>query len=617
MEPTLPEEKITPIQSAEPVPAASAGSKHGQLLFMLGGILVLLVISVQGYFLFNITRDSHKTREPKLSPAEEEMVWRPHKDFAGLATTSVSTTSTVAEDITPTVVTGAKRELYEVREATTIKPYDASIAWLPEPRVVNKDTLPVTLGEYFPKVLYVGKVTDTGAMSGMDMYIIYEEGMGTYPALYAISSSSVVMIDKEWSFYFGGAPYWVTDSNSGFTLHRDEYMVPATLQDLVDRSVEYGSGKVEPITLAADLSGIGGQLYQYEQCFFGETPSGLLAEYVVDIPFINTSDEGGYGTPAISFNRADGTFVSGEYEIYDRVSYGCGSLCSPLKVVDRLDTDFVKTGTTAGGSSLYVLKDPYDPLMKELYEQPNTRAYVDSSDGSYNPLETNKYSYEQFVSMAPLLFWKDQLGRWVKFVHSEFLILAEKCKPIIYLYPETEMDVSVEVSPNLGFTKTIPEYGEGWQVTAKPDGTIIDKKTGLSYPYLYWTGWVEGYPLIERGWVVPQRDLDTFFDIYLAKFGLNAKEIADFKDYWREDMKETPYYAITFVDQRVIDDLSPLSVSGNPETIIRVLMTAEPLLRPKALTAPVVPPTPIRHGFTVVEWGGTILRSAEVEAEVR
>jgi hypothetical protein len=34
-----------------------------------------------------------------------------------------------------------------------------------------------------------------------------------------------------------------------------------------------------------------------------------------------------------------------------------------------------------------------------------------------------------------------------------------------------------------------------------------------------------------------------------------------------------------------------------------------PLERPIKLHAPRIPETPVRHGFTVAEWGGTILRT--------
>ncbi len=74
-------------------------------------------------------------------------------------------------------------------------------------------------------------------------------------------------------------------------------------------------------------------------------------------------------------------------------------------------------------------------------------------------------------------------------------------------------------------------------------------------------------------------------------------------------MKEAPYYAVSFVDQAVIDKLSPLSLDVTPDVVIRVLMTAMPLEKPISLREPVMPETPVRHGFTVSEWGGTILRT--------
>jgi hypothetical protein len=255
-----------------------------------------------------------------------------------------------------------------------------------------------------------------------------------------------------------------------------------------------------------------------------------------------------------------------------------------------------------------VLKDVYDSRYQELYNQKNTRAFIDTSDGNYNALETNKYSYEEFISIVPLLYWQDPFGRWVEFVNTEFIILAEKCKPVIYLYPEEETDLHVEVQPNIGFTKTIPQYKDGWNVTAYPDGTIVDRETGKDYPYLYWTGLVDGYPLIENGWVVNQPEISDFFAYVLPLYGLQGKEITDFIEYWEEDLDEAPYYAISFVDQAIIDELSPLSFDKKPDLVIRVLMTALPLPRPIPLSPPQVPTIAPRGGFTAVEWGGTILR---------
>ena len=44
-------------------------------------------------------------------------------------------------------------------------------------------------------------------------------------------------------------------------------------------------------------------------------------------------------------------------------------------------------------------------------------------------------------------------------------------KPVIYLYPEEETQVSVQLALDGGLTCTYPAYQNGWTVTAAPDGT--------------------------------------------------------------------------------------------------------------------------------------------------
>lgn len=62
---------------------------------------------------------------------------------------------------------------------------------------------------------------------------------------------------------------------------------------------------------------------------------------------------------------------------------------------------------------------------------------------------------------------------------------AEVDKPVIYLYPEEETEVSVNLNLNGKLTCTYPKYNNSWTVTAKPDGTLTDKN-GMNYNYLYW-----------------------------------------------------------------------------------------------------------------------------------
>jgi hypothetical protein len=51
----------------------------------------------------------------------------------------------------------------------------------------------------------------------------------------------------------------------------------------------------------------------------------------------------------------------------------------------------------------------------------------------------------------------------------------------------------------------------------------------------------------------------------------------------------------------------PLNVSPAPETVIRINMEFKALDAPIEVKTQVLPETPIRQGFTLVEWGGTIL----------
>lgn len=61
-------------------------------------------------------------------------------------------------------------------------------------------------------------------------------------------------------------------------------------------------------------------------------------------------------------------------------------------------------------------------------------------------------------------------------------------KPVIYLYPETEIEVSVRLDFSGKLTCTYPAYNDGWKVLAKPDGTLLVPDTGREYSYLFWEG---------------------------------------------------------------------------------------------------------------------------------
>ena len=119
-----------------------------------------------------------------------------------------------------------------------------------------------------------------------------------------------------------------------------------------------------------------------------------------------------------------------------------------------------------------------------------------------------------------------------------------------------------------------------------------------------------GVPEITEGWVVSVHGVKSFLEEKLAILGMNEKEITDFNEYWVDRLQNegSEQYKIMFVPKAYFDTLSPLTVTGDekPSSVIRVMMYAQPALVGEELPEQVLPETPKREGFTVVEWGGAV-----------
>ena len=177
-------------------------------------------------------------------------------------------------------------------------------------------------------------------------------------------------------------------------------------------------------------------------------------------------------------------------------------------------------------------------------------------------------------------------------------------KPVIYLYPEMQQQVRVELDLDGQLICTYPRYDSGWTVTAAPDGTLRDEK-GLSYNYLYWEGLLQTNWDMTEGFCVRGEDTAAFLEDALEKLGLNRREANEFIVYWLPLMEQNAYNLITFQTE-AYTDAAGLLVQPAPDTVIRVFMTWKGCesfvqLPAQELTAPE------RTGFTVVEWGGTEL----------
>lgn len=178
-------------------------------------------------------------------------------------------------------------------------------------------------------------------------------------------------------------------------------------------------------------------------------------------------------------------------------------------------------------------------------------------------------------------------------------------KPIIYLYPEEETEVTVKLGKPENITASYPTYTDGWNVLAQPDGVLTDLDTGRSLYSLYWEGKMDSKLDFSEGFVVAGSDTTTFLEEKLAILGLNEREAEEFIVYWLPKMQNNAYNLIRFKSIDEINEDMPLSFSVEPDTLIRVMMTYKPLEEYKAVPVQVLPETPVRNGFTVVEWGGS------------
>lgn len=214
---------------------------------------------------------------------------------------------------------------------------------------------------------------------------------------------------------------------------------------------------------------------------------------------------------------------------------------------------------------------------------------------------SNKVYYEKTVSLLN----KEEASNLKKYGSTQDPKEIVEDKPIIYIYPEKEMEVNVRLgNPNI-LTTSYPKYNNGWTVTAKPDGTLT--QNNKNYYGLYWEGKNHNIKVEKDGFVVEGKDTAKFLEEKLATLGLNEKEANEFIIYWLPKMEHNKYNYIRFETKEEINSYMPLEITPKPDSMIRIVMDFKALdnkinIKEQKLT------TPLRTGYTVVEWGGSEIK---------
>ena len=178
-------------------------------------------------------------------------------------------------------------------------------------------------------------------------------------------------------------------------------------------------------------------------------------------------------------------------------------------------------------------------------------------------------------------------------------------KPIIYLYPTATTSISVQLQKPENFTATYSLYGDGWRVTAQPDGKLSDA-SGKQYYALYWEGKDTSPHDFSTGFYVTKDTAAHVLEKQLTKIGLNSRERNEFMIYWLPVLRDIGQSVIHF---RLTDELqsqNKLTISPAPDSLLRIAMDIKPVRRPVVLPAQKLDSFE-RKGFAVVEWGGRVV----------
>lgn len=181
-------------------------------------------------------------------------------------------------------------------------------------------------------------------------------------------------------------------------------------------------------------------------------------------------------------------------------------------------------------------------------------------------------------------------------------------KPVIYLYPEEETDVHVELElTEAELSTTYPKYNNGWDVTAYPDGSLLNKADGSHHRYLFWDA-VNCRTRFDlsKGFCVAGCDTEEFLKEKLTYMGLTEDEMNEFIVYWLPLMEHNAYNLISFQGDAYTNS-AKLTITPTPDSECRIFMAYVPLenavdIEPQEL------PEFERKGFSVVEWGGSEIR---------
>ncbi|KAI0088381.1 hypothetical protein BDY19DRAFT_994282 [Irpex rosettiformis] len=281
------------------------------------------------------------------------------------------------------------------------------------------------------------------------------------------------------------------------------------------------------------------------------------------------------------------------------------SKCSQLSV-------YSPSNDAAGvaGSRVFEVVTSTGKIIVLPYDARNTvlsvKAKIQDKEGIPSGQQCLKFREQQL--------YDDDLLSDYDIIPGSILNLSTKLvggKPIIYIMaPGVLDDVSVSLSliPGWSFSAIYPHVpvvcnnGDEtieWVVSTLPDGTLVDKKSGLRVSYLFWEAETHPAGLLtpapsrsaspecqELDLFDPSRPMITpndavllsidnvaaYLDGALKALTLHTEARTSFITYWLPSLLKHKYVALKFLSHKSYESAAPMTVSPIPDVVTRVFM---------------------------------------------
>ena len=208
-----------------------------------------------------------------------------------------------------------------------------------------------------------------------------------------------------------------------------------------------------------------------------------------------------------------------------------------------------------------------------------------------------------------IYFYKiDKLN--IKNIKTKYKYLKdEKCepdvayKPILYIYPEKNMNISIKLEHDNNIITSYPKYDNGWYVFVERNGKIY--YNNREFYALYWDEYNNNSVDFSEGFYVDSNNASKFLEEKLDIIGLNNREANEFIMYWLPILENNKHSLVYFELTKEREFNNKLIINPKPDSMLRINMHVKKIDNKIEIKEQTLE-TFERNGFTVVEWGGTI-----------